>query len=176
MVPKISGTHEIYINEKLKNHKILVTKLGEKECYLCKQLGHFKRDCPNREKAKNLFSNRLNNVVDLPDDNGNDSDDDDDDDDAKKTTATTNTATNTQSENNNESLSITGMIKEIQTTSKNDAWNGKFLNENKEKKRKNISLNSSTSSSASPELKKTNVNANETNGSNNSSPGEKSQE
>ena len=68
LVPKISGTHEIYLNEKEKNKKILIKKLGEKECYLCKQSGHIKKDCPNKENASKLFSNRVNKLDELPDD------------------------------------------------------------------------------------------------------------
>jgi hypothetical protein len=68
-IPKISGTHEIKVDD-FEDKKILVTKLGEKECYLCKQTGHYKRDCPDKEKASKSFSNRVNRMDDMPDAQG----------------------------------------------------------------------------------------------------------
>jgi hypothetical protein len=68
-IPKISGTHEIKVDE-FEDKKILVTKLGEKECYLCKQTGHYKRDCPDKEKASKSFSNRVNRMDEMPDAQG----------------------------------------------------------------------------------------------------------
>ncbi len=32
--------------------------MGEKECYLCKQMGHYKKDCTDKENASKTFANR----------------------------------------------------------------------------------------------------------------------
>ena len=138
------------MNEKEKNKKILIKKLGEKECYLCKQLGHIKKDCPNKEKASRLFSNRVNNVDELPDDEGEVEEGEESGEKAKNITAE-----KSQSNNNEDTVTIASIVKEINGNSQNDAWNDEFPKEDENKKRKkDASLNSSSSSTDSPNITK----------------------
>jgi hypothetical protein len=44
--------------------------MGEKECYLCKQMGHYKKDCTDKENASKTFANRVNRVDEMPDAQG----------------------------------------------------------------------------------------------------------
>jgi hypothetical protein len=182
-VPKISGTHEIKVDENEKNKK-LITKLGEKECYLCKQLGHYKKDCPDKEKASKTFANRLNRVDEMPDAQGGEEGEDEETmggEDENKSQNVENqaekneqnvTASKSQDENNkenmnssnidgqsrDENLTIASMVNEMREKygNSNGACNENAPSEEKAKetaKRTRDNLDSSASSTTSPDQK-----------------------
>ena len=112
-----------------------------------------KKDCPNKEKASRLFSNRVNNVDELPDDEGEVEEGEESGEKAKNTTA----ETKSQSNNDEDTLTIASIVKEIngKNYNQNDAWNDEFPKEDENKKRKkDASLNSSSSSTDSPNITK----------------------
>ena len=142
---------------------------------MCKQTGHYKRDCPDKEKASKTFANRVNRVDEMPDAQcGGEGEDEETIEVVEENKSQNGEQSGEQKDENNEqnvnstsidgqkideSLTIANIVNELKENmvQQNDAWNEDFPDEQRAKeaikRSRETNLDSSMSSTASPDSK-----------------------